>query len=159
MNTLRLITDGDCPFDLPVVAKTAYEELSQKGALSLELNFVTEEEIKELNRNFRGIDKVTDVLSFPYTEVKNGEVIKAEDYEDEIEDGELLIGSVAICLKRAEEQAKEYGHSLKREVFYLALHGILHCFGFDHIEKEDEEVMTALAEKIMDKLDVKREDK
>ena len=156
MNTLRLLLGGECPFDLSIVASAAYSELSQTDALAVELDFVSEEEIKELNSKFRGIDKVTDVLSFPYTEVKAGEIIRKENYPDEIEDGELLIGSVAICLKRAKEQAEEYGHSLKREVSYLALHGILHCFGFDHVKEEDEKVMTALAEKIMIKTGVTR---
>ena len=59
-------------------------------------------------------------------------------------------------MQRAKEQAEEYGHSLEREVCYLALHGILHCFGYDHIEKADEEQMTALAEQIMTKLNLKR---
>ena len=155
---LRLVTEGESPFDLSSVADEAYEELKQEGNLSLELSFVSEEEIRELNAKFREIDKVTDVLSFPYLDLKKGEVINVSDYEDELFDGELLIGSVCVCLKRAKEQAEEFGHSLKREVFYLTLHGILHCFGYDHITPEEEEEMTALAEKIMNKLSVTREE-
>ena len=67
-----------------------------------------------------------------------------------------MLGEIFICLKRAEEQAEEYGHSLKREVTNLAVHGFLHCFGYDHIEKKDEEEMTALAEKVMDRIGLQR---
>ena len=80
---------------------------------------------------------------------------RADDIDPD--SGNLIIGSVAICEKRAEEQAAEYGHSVIREVCYLALHGILHCFGYDHIEKADEEEMTALAEKIMNKINLTRD--
>ena len=72
------------------------------------------------------------------------------------ETGLLLIGSVCICLKRAEEQAAEYGHGIKREVCYLALHGFLHCFGFDHIEQADEEEMTKTADEIMKESGIER---
>ena len=68
-----------------------------------------------------------------------------------------MIGSICICLKRAEEQAEEYGHSLEREVCYLVLHGILHCFGYDHIQPDDEKEMSDLAEKIMNELNLKRD--
>ena len=101
---------------------------------------------------------MTDVLSFPYLDGIKGKDVKRVDFPDDIDEetGTVLVGSICICLERAKEQAEEYGHSLKREVCYLALHGILHCFGFDHIEKADEEEMTALAEEIMQSLDIKR---
>ena len=104
------------------------------------------------------MDRVTDVLSFPYLDGVKGKVIRREDFGDDIDDetDSVLIGSVCINPERAKEQAEEYGHSIKREVCYLALHGFLHCFGFDHVEKADEEEMTALANEIMDSLDIKR---
>ncbi len=153
---IKIITEGDSPFDLNPIADAVNAAFPQKYELGVEVNFVEEDEIRALNLENREIDKVTDVLSFPYTDCQKGEEIDISDYLDEVEDGELLIGSVAVCLKRAEEQAKEYGHSLKREVYYLVLHGILHCLGFDHIDKDDEAEMTAVAEKIMTKLNVLR---
>ena len=144
-------------FDLQRVADEAYKTLCQKESLSVERAFVSEEEIRELNREQRDIDRVTDVLSFPYLDGIKGKVLTSQDFGDEAEEDGFLLGSICICLDRAKEQAEEFGHSLLREVTYLALHGILHCFGFDHIEKDDEEEMTALADKIMNLLNVRRD--
>ena len=158
MNCLKVLTEDNCGFDLSSVASTAYEELGQTAPLSIEISFVSEEEIRALNKEQRNTDKVTDVLSFPYLDDIRHEILTVENYPDDVDDeGNLLIGSVCICLKRAEEQAAEYGHSVKREVCYLALHGILHCFGFDHMTDDDEAEMTEIAEKIMNKLNITRD--
>ena len=120
------------------------------------LAFVSEDEIKNLNFSFRKLDKVTDVLSFPMLDIKQGESTLA-DFESEREpDGRLNIGDIAICLDVAKRQAKNLGHSLKREVCFLALHGLLHVLGFDHIESQDEEIMQKTAEEILNKLNIRR---
>lgn len=144
-------------FNIQAVADLAYAELGQSESLCIELTLVTEEEIKEINKEQRGIDSVTDVLSFPYLDGIRGEVVTEAHFmgEDPEEEGYLL-GSVCICLKRAEEQAIEYGHSIEREVCFLILHGILHCFGYDHMTESDEAEMMGIAEKIMEKLNLKR---
>lgn len=145
-------------YPLSDVAAAAYEKLKQTSSLAIEIIFVDEDEIKRLNREQRGIDSVTDVLSFPYLDGIRYLDINADEHCDDVdEDGRLLIGSVCICKKRAEEQAVEYGHSLKREICYLALHGILHCFGYDHMTEKDELEMSSLAEEIMDGLNIGRE--
>ncbi len=158
MGQLIVIRQDEEPYEFDKIADAVYKKLCQTDKLSIELNFVTPEEIQQLNREYRGVDRVTDVLSFPYLDGIKGKVIRREDFEDDIDDetDSVLIGSVCINPERAKEQAEEYGHSLKREICYLALHGFLHCFGFDHIEKADEEEMTALANEIMDSLDIKR---
>ncbi len=145
-------------FDFQRVASTAYNQLNQVEDLVVELAFVSEEEIKQLNLEQRNVDKVTDVLSFPYLDGIRYKILKKSDFSDfdKEEDG-YMIGSICICLKRAEEQAEEYGHSLEREVCYLVLHGILHCFGYDHIQPDDEKEMSDLAEKIMNELNLKRD--
>ena len=125
-----------------------YEEFNEDCEISLSI--VTNDEIHDINKQFRNIDSPTDVLSFPQLTFEEGEEA------DVNENGEIVLGDIIISIDRAKEQAEEYGHSLKREVCYLALHGFLHCFGFDHIEKADEEEMTALANEIMDSLDIKR---
>ena len=125
-----------------------YEEFNKDCEISLSI--VTNDEIHDINKQFRNIDSPTDVLSFPQLTFEEGEEA------DVNENGEIVLGDIIISIDRAKEQAEEYGHSLKREVCYLALHGFLHCFGFDHIEKADEEEMTALANEIMDSLDIKR---
>ena len=120
------------------------------------LAFVSEDEIRNLNFSFRKLDKVTDVLSFPMLDIKQGESTLA-DFESEREpDGRLNIGDIAICLDVAKRQAKNLGHSLKREVCFLALHGLLHVLGFDHIESQDEEIMQKTAEEILNKLNIRR---
>lgn len=120
------------------------------------LAFVSESEIRDLNLSFRKIDKATDVLSFPMLDIKQGESTLA-DFENERDlDGRLNIGDIAICLDIAKRQAKNLGHSLKREVCFLVLHGLLHVLGFDHIESHDEEIMQNTAKEILNKLNIKR---
>ena len=158
MGQLIVIRQDEEPYEFDKIADAVYKKLGQTDKLSIELDFVSPEEIQTLNREYRGVDRVTDVLSFPYLDGVKGKVIRREDFGDDIDDetDSVLIGSVCINPERAKEQADEYGHSLKREVCYLALHGFLHCFGFDHVEKADEEELSALANDIMDSLDIKR---
>lgn len=127
--------------------------------IKVNLSFVDEKTIRRLNKDTRNIDKVTDVLTYPYIELKPKEKLKLSDYKLEIDpdDNRLLIGDIYICTKRAEEQSKEYGHSLNREMCFLFCHGLLHVLGYDHIEKEDEEVMTKFQNEILDKLNIRRE--
>ncbi len=127
--------------------------------IKVNLSFVDEKTIRKLNKDTRNIDKVTDVLTYPYVELRPKEKLKLSDYELEMDpdDNRLLIGDIYICTKRAEEQSKEYGHSLNREMCFLFCHGLLHILGYDHIKKEDEEVMTGLQTEILDKLNIKRE--
>ena len=103
------------------------------------------EEIQSLNRNYRKIDRVTDVLTFPAWE---GEAILCPKDE--------YLGDIAICYERAEEQAEEYGHSLERELAFLAVHGALHLLGYDHMTPEDEKRMLGKQEEILTGLGLTR---
>ena len=123
--------------------------------VAIGVKFVSEEEIRSLNNGFRNIDKVTDVLSFPMLEIKEPQLLNEFESQRDF-DGLLYLGDIAICTKRAKEQAKEYCNSYKRELSFLALHGLLHCLGYDHIEKEDEKKMMELAEEILNELNIKR---
>ena len=126
--------------------------------LKIECEFVGEEEIRRLNSEMRGIDKVTDVLSFPELENIKGKPIKKAEHPFELdEDGALLIGSLAVCVKRAKEQAEEYNHSYYRALNYLIVHGILHCLGYDHIEEKDKAEMRAKEEEILGGMGITRE--
>lgn len=124
-----------------------------KLPLYVGVSLVSEGEIKEINRDFRGIDKVTDVLSFPQFE-------SIDEILAEIEGDEALVdiplGDVVICLDQAERQSKEYGTSIRREVTYLFVHSVLHLLGYDHIDEEDRSLMRAHEEKIMTSLDILR---
>lgn len=126
------------------------------SAVNVSVNFVSEDEIKRLNSEFRKIDKVTDVLSFPNLNKNPNQKLSDFENEKNLDDGILFLGDIAICLKKAKSQAKEYGHSKKREVCFLALHGLLHLLGYDHIEKEDEKIMNETAEKILSQFGVSR---
>lgn len=156
---LLVITDN-CPIDCESLAEAVYRKLGQTDELAVELSFVSPEEIRDLNGRFRGVDRVTDVLSFPYLDGVRRRAIDRRDFPCDVDEetGRVLIGSVCVCTERAAEQAESYGHSLKRELTYLALHGFLHCFGYDHIVEEDEREMTALAEEIMREIGVGRDE-
>ena len=106
--------------------------------------FVDEEEIQEINKQFRNIDKVTDVISFANCD--------DEEYNSNNKD----LGEIFICVKRAYDQAKEYGHSPLREFLFLAVHGYLHLCGYDHQTKEDEEIMFKKQEVILNNFGIKR---
>ena len=125
--------------------------------LLVEIAFVDEGQIRTLNAAHRGIDAVTDVLSFPSMEGIRHQVLRAAEHPLEAAEEGLFLGSIAICTARAREQAEEYGHSYERELFYLATHGILHCLGYDHEEERDKEEMRAREEEVMQKLKLTRE--
>ncbi len=126
--------------------------------LAMEVAFVSQEEIRALNNDTRGIDKVTDVLSYPTLDNIKGKPLKQADYPLDIdEDGRLFIGSVAVCLDRAREQADEYGHSFERELYYLIVHGVFHCLGYDHMTDSDKAEMREKEEEILGKIGVKRD--
>ncbi len=119
------------------------------------VTFADEKRIKELNEQYRKVNRATDVLSFPMLDIVYPH--KLNEYENEKSpDNTLYLGDVVICPKIAKKQAKEYGHSKKREIGFLALHGLLHLLGYDHIEKEDEKIMNETAEEILSKLKIKR---
>ena len=101
-------------------------------------------EIHKINKEYRGIDRETDVISFALEE--------GEDIEEPVK----TLGDIYISIDKVYEQAKEYGHSVKRELFFLVTHGFLHLLGYDHMNKEDEEKMFSLQEEILDSYGVKR---
>ena len=105
-------------------------------AVEANLAFVSEKKIKELNQKFRGVDKVTDVLSFP-----NGDINP--------ETGRRFLGDVLICRAVAKKQAELYGQSVEREINFLQIHGLLHLFGFDHETEEDDAKMRELQRKAL----------
>ncbi len=106
---------------------------------------VDEDKIREINRIYRKKDSVTDVISFAFEE---SDKINIDDIR--------FLGEIYICVKRAEEQAKEYGHSFKREICYLTVHGLLHLLGYDHIKEEDKAVMRQMEERILEEYDTRR---
>lgn len=145
--------------DADNIARAMYGLVRSDARLAVEVEMVDGEEIRRLNRELRGIDKVTDVLSFPALDGVKGAEISKKDYAYSLdEDGNLLIGSIAVCAERAREQAEEYGHSFNREIHYLIVHGIMHCLGYDHIEDKDRAEMRNMEELVLGKIGITRED-
>lgn len=125
------------------------------GDYEVSLSVVSAEQIRELNANFRQIDSVTDVLSFPmYEREELDEIEEKKEYEDY----EVNIGDIVLCYDRAVEQAQEYGHSLKREVCYLVTHSIFHLLGYDHMEEEEKQLMRTKEEQVLSHFHILREE-
>lgn len=125
--------------------------------LIVEIIIVDKLTIRDLNSRFRNIDRVTDVLSFPTLDGIRGKELKLADYPYDTDDeGNLCLGSIAICQEVANEQAEEYGHSVDREFYYLATHGVCHLLGYDHMTDEDKAQMREKEEKVMAKLGLVR---
>ena len=120
-----------------------------------------ESEIQQLNRDYRGVDRITDVLSFPAVSWPGGQTAgRAEQslrraYDPE--EGACFLGDVIICVPRMLEQAREYGHSPAREAAYLLVHSLCHLMGYDHIREEDRTVMRKQEETILDSINIRRE--
>lgn len=131
-------------------------EVLECGDVDCEVSvLITDNEgIRAINKETRDIDAPTDVLSFPILEFDDDGVMLEEsgDYDGDL----LLLGDIVISLERAKEQAEEYGHSLLREVGFLAAHSALHLMGFDHMEETDTAVMRAHEKSIMEKMGLER---
>lgn len=114
----------------------------------ISLSFVSPEEIHALNRQYRQVDRPTDVLSFP----------QYDDLNDLPQEGEICLGDVVICSAQAKAQAAEYGHSERREMLYLFVHSVLHLLGYDHMEEDEKRQMRQREEEVMKKLGLTREE-
>ena len=135
----------------------ALKHLNQPSELlEMTISIVSPDQIRQLNNQFREVDKVTDVLSFPTCDNPTRGAITVVCEEINPETDLVNIGDVIICMDRAKEQAKEYGHSLRRELCFLALHGLLHLLGYDHITEEDEQQMVALQKEILSQAGINR---
>lgn len=122
----------------------------------ISLTLVDNEEIREINNEQRGIDRATDVLSFPMLEFdENGDCLDA-DYET---DGDFIVlGDIVISMERAREQSKQFGHSFRREIAFLTAHSMLHLLGYDHVDDpEGERIMFAKQDAVLNGLGITRE--
>lgn len=124
------------------------------------LLITTVEVIHELNKDARGVDRPTDVLSFPLIDFEepffNSEIDENDCSLFNPDTGMLMLGDIVICLEKVYNQAEEYGHSVKRELSFLIVHSILHLFGYDHMEDDERIVMEKMQKDILDKLNITR---
>ncbi|MDE7251337.1 MAG: rRNA maturation RNase YbeY [Acetatifactor sp.] len=156
---------ADFPFDAKeLVAQVAQAVLASEGCTyeaCVNVLVTDNEGIREFNRQYRDIDRETDVLSFPNLDFERaGEfVISAEqraDYFDP-DSGELVLGDIILSADRVREQAESYGHSLKREFAFLVAHSMLHLCGYDHMEEAEAEIMERKQEAILSELGITRD--
>lgn len=157
--TIYFSNVGSHKFTIKRLLEGALKCLNQPHRdIEMSLSIVSPEEIRQLNQQYRGIDDVTDVLSFPTVDNSERSVLKIENYPSDINTstGKLNIGDVIICFERASQQAKAYGHSLKRELSFLSLHGLLHLLGYDHMNEQDEKQMIDLQNQILNKMHITR---
>lgn len=128
--------------------------------VEISLTLVGEDEIQEINKQHRQIDRVTDVLSFPQLEaISNGKI----DWQNRdtaecmnLDTNQLILGDIILCYEKAVEQAQTYGHSLKREVCFLIAHSLFHLLGYDHMNEADEKLMVEKQEKVLQSLNILR---
>lgn len=138
----------ECRADFEAVLRRTAERTQMQEDACVSVIFVTPEQIHAINRDYRGIDRPTDVISFALHDTM-------EEYE--MPGGEEAeLGDIFINVQAVKTQAEEYGHSQRREVCFLFTHGLLHLLGYDHMEEADEKVMFSLQDEILDEL-VKRE--
>lgn len=144
-------------------------EVCEKSLMAEEMNipyqisllFVDNEEIRSINKETRGIDKATDVLSFPMLDYPKDKVFKdvyknIKFNEIYLDGDELVLGDMVLSLEMAREQSLEYNHSFNREVCYLVVHSILHLLGYDHMEDEEKKIMRKREEEILESLNITR---
>ena len=147
MNSIEIYQEGVAVDEAVrgLIRRAADTAFSMEGARAyMTVLLTTEERIRALNREFRGIDRVTDVLTFPASDPETGEG----------PDG--YTGDIAICVQRAYDQADEYGHSPEREFAFLTVHGCLHLLGYDHMEPEEEKIMIGRQKEIMKEMGLER---
>lgn len=138
-NTNENIDMNDKLYD---VVKAVLDNDGLSMAYEVSITFVDKYEIHKLNREYRKVDRPTDVLSFPMNE------------EFLIEGVDSMLGDIVICMDIAKDQAKEYDHSLDREIMYLTCHSMLHLLGYDHIDEDDKKIMRGKEKEVMRKLGV-----
>ena len=117
-----------------------FKKLNLKGEFITDVTIVDNKTIHKINREYRNVDRPTDVISFAFLDEKS---------ERELKGGPTNLGQIIISFEKAEEQAKEYGHSLTREMVFLFVHGMLHLLGYDHMNEEDEKIMFTLQNDIL----------
>ena len=158
-------TDDSFDFDYEEAAKSiieqALEYLKCPYEVQLNLTLTDNEGIHMINKEYRQIDRPTDVLSFPLVDYPEPNVFPesieetAEDYFD-LDTGELMLGDIIISIEKCKEQAKEYGHSELREYSFLIVHSMLHLFGYDHMEDDERTVMEEKQKEILDLAGISR---
>ena len=158
-------TDKTFAFDVEETARQVIEGVLDMEECPYETQvnvLLTDNEgIREYNREYRSIDRETDVLSFPNLEFETPGLYEVEEEQEadcfDPDTGELILGDIIISVDRVAEQAESYGHSQKREFAFLVAHSMLHLSGYDHMEPEEAKVMEAKQEQVLQELGITRD--
>ena len=135
-----------------VLSQCFKEEKLEDSKLCVTVTLTTPKTIQEINKQYRNIDRATDVLSFPMFEKDElDKKIQTNDFENED-----ILGDIVVSVDKVKEQAIEYGHSFERELSYMIVHGFYHLMGYDHIEEDDKKIMRKKEETILEKLCISR---
>ena len=135
------------------VVKKVLKEEGIKHDVDVYITLTNNEEIRKINKEYRNIDKPTDVLSFPMYEREDIKTLR-KPKEDDVEE---ILGDIVISVSKVIAQSKEYGHSYERELAYLTTHGMLHLLGYDHMEDDEKEEMREHEEAVLSKLNISRD--
>lgn len=165
--TFEISYEAEEPLDLPyeeIITKVIEAALDQEACpyeAEVSVTLTDADEVQRINREFRGIDRTTDVLSFPMAEFPapaDFDFLEDDAVMDcfNPETGELLLGDIILNVTRVKEQAKEFGHSERRELAFLTAHSMLHLMGYDHIEEADRTIMEERQRLLMETLDIPR---
>lgn len=148
---------------MDIINKVIAESLEQEGCpyeVEISVTITDNDKIKEINREYRNMDKPTDVLSFPLIDFNTpsnfDEIEEDNDEWFDLDTGELMLGDIIISLERAKQQAQEYGHSVEREIGFLTAHSMLHLMGYDHMIQEEEQVMLSKQKQILNEVGLRR---
>ena len=166
--TCEISYEAEEPLEIPyeeIIKRVVKAALDQEGCpyeAEVSVTLTTAGEVQRINKEFRGIDSTTDVLSFPMAEYETPADFSFLEDEDAIdcfnpETGELLLGDIILSVERIRSQAEEYGHSLTRELAFLTAHSMLHLMGYDHIEETDRIQMEERQRLLMERLAISRE--
>ena len=155
VNELNIVYPSELNEIIENVINEALDYLDCPYECEVDVTIVNNDEIQVLNREQRGIDRPTDVLSFPMVDFEvPGDLSLAEENPEMYfnpDSGELLLGDIIISMERAEKQAEEYGHSVKREIAFLTAHSMLHLFGYDHMTDDERIEMERMQEEILER--------
>ena len=139
------------------LAKAVYKTLGQKACFKAEIVFQDGEQMQYLNNTTRGVDAITDVLSYPSMGGIRGKILNPAECKTELEGKYIFLGSIVLCDQKIKEQAQELGHSEIREREYLIVHGLMHLFDYDHMTEEDKQEMREKEKAVMKMLYPKEE--
>lgn len=160
-NETEFMSDFDFNGLFEKVSESASDYLDIPYEISVNILLTDDDGIHEINQAERGIDRPTDVLSFPALEFETpGDFSNITDDQSWLfdpETGELMLGDIVISLETAKRQAEEYGHSIKRELAFLCAHSLLHLSGFDHMEDNEREIMEDKQREILDRIGITRD--